>query len=73
MLAVNLMWKSACPYNFGGPDDLDAVDEYGSFVRRKRPTTAKIEGARFHPGLLYSVLGARATPGARCATRCERL
>jgi BMFP domain-containing protein YqiC len=30
----------------------DDVDEYGSFVQRKRPTTAKVEGDRFHPGLL---------------------
>ena len=36
----------------GSSENLD--DEYGSFVQRKRPTTAKIEGDRFHPDLLYS-------------------
>ena len=36
----------------GSSENID--DEYGSFVQRKRPTAAKIEGDRFHPGLLYS-------------------
>ena len=41
----------------GPTGSFDDVDEYGSnrsFVQRKRPIAAKVNGARFHPGLLYS-------------------
>ena len=34
----------------GSSENID--DEYGSFVQRKRPIAAKVDGAGFHPGLL---------------------